>query len=143
MELTREAVVFQRLMQPVDAIGDIQRGTLVPLGEEVAHGPIHRSRQSNRAAFVGDQGKRSVDGADRRRIAAEHARARVLQVHVEDAVQVGVEQIDDAADGIQHAAILRRPGLSGYDGAFGSPYLEPGVRQPEPVRTLENPKLDP
>ena len=63
-------------MQPVDAVRDVQRGTLVPLREEVPHGPIHRSREANRAAFVGDQGKRSVDGADRRRIAAEDTRAR-------------------------------------------------------------------
>ena len=99
-------------MQRVDAIGDIQRRALLPLGEEVPHRPIHRPRQPDRDALAGDQRERSVDRADRVRVAAQHARARLVDVHVEEAVQGGVEQIDDAADVSLHAAIVRQ--AAGY-----------------------------
>ena len=69
-------------MQRVDAIGDVQRRALLPLGQEVAHRAIHRPRQSHGDALHGDQRERSVDRAHRRRIAAQHAPARLVDVHV-------------------------------------------------------------
>ena len=37
MELIRQAISCQRLVQRVDPVGDVQRRPFVPLGQEVAH----------------------------------------------------------------------------------------------------------
>ena len=48
MELAGEPVGGERLMQRVDAIGDVERRPLVALGQEVAHRPIERPRHAER-----------------------------------------------------------------------------------------------
>ena len=45
VELAREAVSASALMERVDAVRDVERRALVAFREEVAHRPVHRSRQ--------------------------------------------------------------------------------------------------
>ena len=68
MKLRREAVGVSASMQGVDAVGDVQRRALVPLGQEVPQRPIDRARHAHRDALGGHQGERPVDRAYRRRI---------------------------------------------------------------------------
>ncbi len=113
MELAFEPGSFERRPQPVDAIGNEERRPFLPLREEVAHGAIERSRQPHGRALVGDDGKRSVNRAHGGCIAAEHTRARLIERHVVDQVQLGLEQIDDGFDGTMHEVILGGRGLGG------------------------------
>ena len=106
MKLIAEAGVVERALQRVDAVRHEQRRPFVPLREEVAHRPIERARHPDRDAVDGDERERAVDGADGRRVAAEHAAPRLLDVDVVQLVQAWVEQIDDAFDRSVHARIL-------------------------------------
>ena len=49
VKLPREPVVLQRLMQAIDAVGDIERRAFLAFREEVAHRPVERSREADRA----------------------------------------------------------------------------------------------
>ena len=80
MELAGEPFVVERALQRVDAVGDEQRRPFLALGEEVAHRPIHRPRHADGEAVDGDERERAVDRADGRRVAAEHAAPRLLDV---------------------------------------------------------------
>ena len=108
MELTREAVAGQRLEQRVDAIGHVQCRPFVAFGQEVPHRAVHRSRQPDGPAFGGHEREGTVDCADGCGIRAQHAAARFDHGHVADSVQVRIEKIDDATDGLQHGGIVRR-----------------------------------
>ena len=99
MKLIRETGVFERPLQSVDAVCDEQRRPLLPLREEVAHRPIQRASHPDRDAVHGHERERSVDGANRRRIAAEHAATGLIHVDVVKLVQIGVEQVDHAFEG--------------------------------------------
>ena len=106
MELAVEAGVGERAVQRVDAVGDEQRGPFVPLGQEVAHRPIHRARQPHGDAVQRDDREGSVERAHPCGVAAQDAASRLIGVGVVEAGQARIEQIDDAIDGAPHAAIL-------------------------------------
>ncbi len=122
VELTRQAVAVERRVQRVDAIGDVERGPLVTLGQEVAHRTIERAREPDGHAVGGHERERSVDPADALRVAVEDAPPRLVRAHVADAVEGGIEEIDDPADSLEHAAIVSYPApwTQGSDGALHS-----------------------
>ncbi len=98
VELRGQAVGLERGVQRVDAIGDVQGRAFVALGQEIPQRAIHRPRHADRDALGRDQREGSVDGANRRGVAAQHAAPRLVQIDVRERVQRGIEQIDDAAD---------------------------------------------
>ena len=104
-------------MQRVDAIRHVQRRAFVALGQEVAHGAIHRARQPHGDSLGGHKGERSIDGADGGRVAGEHAAARLFHVHVRDLIQRRVEEIDHTADRMTHGRIVG--------------YLPGGIKKPD------------
>jgi hypothetical protein len=74
----------------------------VPFGEEVPHRAIHRPRQPHRDALGRDDRERSVDRANRRRVAAEDAAPRLLDRDVRERIERRIEEIDDAIQ-VSHA----------------------------------------
>jgi hypothetical protein len=112
VELVGQAVPFQRLVQRVNPVGHVQRRPFVAFGQKVAHGAVHRPRHPDVDALGGHDGERAVDRADPGWVAVQHMPARFLEVHVGDAVERGVEQVDHAIDGLQHDRIVRQRRMS-------------------------------
>jgi hypothetical protein len=106
MELIVEPLVGERPFQRVDTIRDEQRRSFLPLREEVAHRPIERARHSHGDAVFRHDGKRSVDAADGRWIAGEHAQAGLVRRHVVDGIERRIEQIHQPIDVLEHRWIL-------------------------------------
>src|SRR5262245_49908204 len=102
MELRSQTIMFESAVQSVDAVGDVKCRALLSLREEVADWTIHRSRDPHGDAVYGYQRERSVNGAYRVGVAAQHAAPRFLNIHVCDAIEIGLEEIDDATDGREH-----------------------------------------
>ena len=106
VELIGQAISCQRLVQGVDPVGHVQRRPFVPLGQKVAHGPVHRPCQPDVDVFGGHDGERAIDGAHGRRVAALHVTTCLLEIHVRDAVERRVEQVDHTMDGL-HTGIVK------------------------------------
>ena len=106
MELVRQAVGGERAVQRVDAVGDVEGRAFVALRQEVAHRPVERARQPDGHAVGGDERKRASMRANAGRVAVEDAAARLVDGHVADAVQGGIEEVHDPADGLEHDRIV-------------------------------------
>ncbi len=89
-------------MQRVDAVGDVEGRAFVALRQEIAHRPVERPRQPHGHAFGGHERERAVDAANAVRLTREDAAARLVERHVAEAVQGGIEEIHDPADGLKH-----------------------------------------
>ena len=107
MELLPEAGGVQRPLQRVDPIGHEQCRAFVPLRQEVAHRTIQGARHPDRHALDRDQREGAVDRPDVRGIAAEHAAPPLVERHVVDLIQPGIEQVDDAFHGARHPGIVK------------------------------------
>ena len=107
MELLPEAGIVERPLQRVDPIGHEQCRAFMPLRQEVAHRAIQGARHADRHAIDRDQREGAVDRADFRGIAAEHPAPPLVERHVVDLIQPGIEQVDDAFYGAQHPGIVK------------------------------------
>jgi hypothetical protein len=96
MKLAAETRLVQRALQRIDPIRHEQRRAFVALGQKVAHRPIERSRKPYGDAVDRDQRERPVDGANRRRTAAQQSPPRLLEADVMKTIQPRIDQIDDA-----------------------------------------------
>jgi hypothetical protein len=107
VKLTRQPVVGQRAVKRVDAVRHVKRRAFVALREKISHRTVHRARQPDADTLGGDERERSVDAPNRVSVAAEDPAPRLAEVHVGDVIEIRIEQIDDATDGIRHGEILR------------------------------------
>mgnify|MGYP003694697739 CR=1 FL=1 len=112
MELACEAVSRERLVQRVDTIGDVQRRSFVPFGQEIAHRPIHRPGQADRDAFASPRARTIHRWRGRPTTLRSTRGAALPLIHVEQPVQTWVEQIDDATDRLKHVRKLSETPLS-------------------------------
>ncbi len=112
MKLIGQPFAREGVAQRVHAIGDKERRAFLALGQKVPHRPVHRPRQPDRDPLAGDQRERSVDRAHRVRVAAQHAPARLVGVHVVETVQCGVEEIDHTSQVSQHARDCKAAGAT-------------------------------
>ena len=55
VELTGEAVCCERVVQRVDAVGDVERSALLTLRQKVPQGSIERARQADGDALGRDE----------------------------------------------------------------------------------------
>ena len=102
MELAFEAFFLERPMQGVDAVGDEERRSLAALREEIAHGPVERSRHPDGDAVAGHERERTGDCPHARRIGGRHAASRLLEVEIVQPVERRIDQVDDAFNRVVH-----------------------------------------
>ena len=115
----------------------------MPLRQEVAHRTIQGARHADRHAIDCDQREGAVDRTDVRGIAAEHAAPPLVERHVVDLIQPGIEQVDDAFYGARHPGIVKPSCLSVANSQLvqEAPHARPPVsrnsyedRQDKPTR---------